>query len=652
MITVSIMNGGSNNYETTSEQANGLATDFVTEGVIGSITNTAGVAPATGAFAANAQGTPNMTIAVSAGTAYVTGTPSSQASQTFRVVNSASENVTISANSSGSTKYDWVYIKLDATLLNNPAVAGDTTATLVTSRSTSASTDDGTPPTYGYPIARVVVSNGASSITNGNIFDLRENCSLLAAAVTTGLNVGWTTPTQTVSSVTNNGNRSYDVVFNSTVASVLSPGMRLRTTRTVTAPTQCADLEASSSQYFSATSASLAGMTFTDDFTCMGWIKVESYGAGVTGIITRSGAGANGWRFELTSSGQVQIIGLNSAGNNRSYYSYQSVPLGRWVHVAASANLSDGASGGLIYIDGVLVPSTTTLTGAISALVQSGDLAVGSLTGGTNFRDGKLAQVAVFSSVLSASTIRSYMSQGLSGSESTLVSAFSCNNSLLDLNTTNNNDLTANGGALMTNADSPFGQDSNGVTAGTTDYALVMQVSGSTATVQVPEGCTIPTSGGVSAVAYSTAKSPFGFTTDRGRWRLSTFHRVNVNTTSNATYGSFNSNGNALTVPVGSWTIGHQYGVWQNSTTTAVYVNLSPTALTGLTSSTGYDASPFAFKTLSPAAAESDAGFHVSGDITQSTAQTWVVYTLGATTNSGPQGAQNRQEIYAIPAGI
>lgn len=53
------------------------------------------------------------------------------------------------------------------------------------------------------------------------------------------------------SSATNNGNKSYVIVFASTVASLLSPGMRLRTTRTVTAPTLCADLEASSSQYFS-----------------------------------------------------------------------------------------------------------------------------------------------------------------------------------------------------------------------------------------------------------------------------------------------------------------------------------------------------------------------------------------------------------------
>lgn len=172
-ITTSILTGGSNSHQTTSEEANAFYTDFISEGVVGTLTNTSGVAPATGGFAVNAQGTPDATVAVSAGVAYVNGTPTSQNAQTFRVKNSASENVTISSNSSGSTKYDWVYIKLDATNLNTPNTAGDNVATLVTSRSSSATSDDGTPPTYGYPLAVVTVANGFSTISNSNIRDVR-----------------------------------------------------------------------------------------------------------------------------------------------------------------------------------------------------------------------------------------------------------------------------------------------------------------------------------------------------------------------------------------------------------------------------------------------------------------------------------------------
>lgn len=171
---VSVVTGGSNSHQTTSAEINGIATDFISQGVVGAVSNTSGVAPATGAFAVNAIGTPNMSVRVTNGVAYVTATPTGGTSQTFRVTMDATEDVTIAANATGGTRYDWIYIKLDADKLVNPAVDASDVVTLTTSRSTSASTDNGTPPTYGYNIAIVTVANGASSITNGNITDSRQ----------------------------------------------------------------------------------------------------------------------------------------------------------------------------------------------------------------------------------------------------------------------------------------------------------------------------------------------------------------------------------------------------------------------------------------------------------------------------------------------
>lgn len=507
-ISVSIMQGGVNNHPTTSEEANGLATDFVSEGIVGAYTNTSGVAPATGAFAVNAQGTPDMTVAVSAGVAYVTGTPSSQNSQTFRVKSGASENVTIAANSSGSTKYDWVYIKLDATLLNAPTLAGTTTATLVTSRSTSSSSDDGTPPTYGYPIAVVTVANGASSIANSVIRDIRTNAGVDTAA---GANTGWISGAlPQVSSVTENGNRSASITFASTVASILTPGMKLRTSRTVAAPTQCTSLNGST-QYYSKTTPNK--LTFTDDYTTMAWVYLTSYGA-ESGILGRRNADVEGFSLGVNSSGQLFSTSLRIAANNSQTVSYQSIPLNKWVHVAATTDLSGTSV--LLYIDGVLVPSATTITGTITALVQGTTaLVIGALkSAGTSVWPGKIAQVAIFNSVLSASTIRSYKNQGLSGSESGLQSAYSFNNSIADLNTTTPNDLTAQGSAVATNADSPFTKDANGTPGGTYDWGIVTAVSTTVATVSYPEACAIPTSGGISTVDYSGVAKPFGFPKD------------------------------------------------------------------------------------------------------------------------------------------
>jgi hypothetical protein len=550
-ITTGILTGGSNNHQTTSEEANAWATDFISEGIVGAVGSTNGIAPTTGSFSINAQGTPDMTVAVGSGTAYVTGTPSSQASQTFRVKNSASSNVTISANSSGSTKYDWVYISLDATKLNTPNTAADDVATLVTSRSSSASSDDGTPPTYGFPLAVVTVANGAVSITNSNVRDLRTQSTISSS--TSGTSNDWYSLALSPNTVTALGNRSYSLVFNSTdLTSYISNGMRLKLPRTVTPPTQCADLEASSSQYYSKTSPT--GLSFTDDFTCMGWIKLESYTRG--GIIARRNGDTEGWSMAINASGQILFEGLRIAANNVSAVSYQSVPLNKWVHVAGSMDMSGTST--LLYIDGVLVPSATTVTGTATALVQGTTaLVVGAeKSAGTNPFDGKIVQAAVYSTVLSAATIRAAMNQTLTGSETSLVSAYTFNNSINDLSA-NANNLTAQGSAVATNADSPMNA---------TEYGIVMANSFSTnttLTVQVPEGYSLPTTGGIGTVSYSTQKTPYGFPGARDKWRIESLYNTQTSAASSATT-TYNTMGAAITVPVGTYSLSYRGNLYVN----------------------------------------------------------------------------------------
>lgn len=211
---VSVLTGGTNNHSTTSEEVNAIATDILSDGVVGAISATSGVAPTTGSFAVNAQGTPNMTVRVSAGQAYVTGTPTSGNSQRVRVSMATYEDVVIAANSTGGTRYDHIYIALDAAKMKDPAVDASDVATLVASRSTSSSTDNGTPPTYGYKLAVVTVANGASSIANASIADSRSQTgatalSLIDGIVTpedlvsgTGTSWGWTSYTPTLTNVT------------------------------------------------------------------------------------------------------------------------------------------------------------------------------------------------------------------------------------------------------------------------------------------------------------------------------------------------------------------------------------------------------------------------------------------------------------------
>lgn len=478
-----------------------------------------------------------------------------------------------------------------------------------------------------------------------------------ATAVKSDLDSGWSTRYGDTTfpapdTVTANGNRSYDLVFNSVdLTSYISPGMRLRTTRTTTAPTQCTDLESGSSQYYSKTSP--AAMTFTDDFVVSAWIKLESY-TGASQVIASRANGTQGWIFSIQSDGTVTLTGYNAALTNYSRVaSYQSIPLGKWVHVAAQLDMSTftaTTTTSYIMFDGVNVPAAVSRAGTNpTALVQAGNLEIGSYNAGTSPFDGKIAQVAIYNAKVTQATILASMHQTLTGSETSLISAYSFNNTINDLNTTNANNLTANGSAVATATDSPFSVNSFGTATGTTDYAIVTKAvfsTNTTLTVQVPEGNTIPTSGGVSAVAYSPWKAPYGMPIDEGKWRVSTLLKSTNATTSNATYGAFLAAGYSLVVPVGSWQVGHRGG-YTNATTTVVYFNLSPTALTGLSAQAGLDLSPLVVATKASAASNTTWTSVISAPAALSAAATYVMYTFGATTSAAIDAVTGHTELFA-----
>lgn len=457
----------------------------------------------------------------------------------------------------------------------------------------------------------------------------------------------WRTLVPACTAVTALGNRSYRLTFASTVAAVLSNGMRLCTTRTVPAPTQCTSLNGTT-QYYSKSSP--AGMTFTDDFTVSAWIKVNAYSGEV--IASRYN-GTSGWDFILNSSGQVKLSGYNASASNFSQVlSYQSVPLNKWVHVTAQLDMSTFTATpttSYVMIDGVDVPASVSRGGTNpTALIQAGNLEIGSEVGGTGLFNGKLAQVAIYNAKVTQATMRGYISQGLAGTETSLISAYSFNNTINDLNTTNANNLTPNGSAVATNADSFAGGQADGTISSILDYAIVTTVAGTIVTVQVPEGCTIPTTGGVGAVSYSGVKAPYGMPTSKNKWRLSSLLRVSSGTTSNATYGAFQSAGWALFAPIGEWDIGWGAGYVYNASTTAVTFNMSSTALTGLTLVTGNNASPYSRAVGSPSAAFLTTNIPpASKPQSITSAVTYVMYSLGATTSAAIEGQQADTELFA-----
>jgi len=386
---------------------------------------------------------------------------------------------------------------------------------------------------------------------------------------------GWTSIVPAVNSVTDNGNNSYTLNFASAVDSILSEGMRVRTTRNSAAGVTCFSLDGSN-DYLNKTSP--AGMTFTDDFTVSAWVYMTSY---AQGVIASRNNGTSGWNWDITNTGQIRLAGYNGALTNTRYItSYQSIPLNKWVHVAAQLDMSTytvSTTTCYVMINGKDVPAFLTQNGTNpTALVQAGNLEIGSYNGGTSPFPGYIKDVAIYNSKITQATISASRNQPLTGSEANLISAYSGANTT-DLNTTNANNLTAQNGAVTGFASAPWG---NRGLSTTLDYGLVMAVSGSTATVQVPEGCTIPTTGGVSAVAYSSMASPFGFVSDKGRWAvgyMSKYQGAFSPPVSGTWYNLQSSY--SMTIPVGAWSVSYAATVQQSGVAggTDIFLTLATT---------------------------------------------------------------------------
>jgi hypothetical protein len=414
--------------------------------------------------------------------------------------------------------------------------------------------------------------------TKGIKLFANQDGTLKTSAVQAALNISAAVPSdytslaQTATTITPNGQKSYSLLFPGVnYTDRLSPGMRLRTVRSTVAPTQSALFDGVN-DYF--VKAAPAGYSFTDDFVASAWIKVLAYPT-VVGVIHSKYNGVSGYVFDVAANGTVALRGKNAgAGNESNINSYSAVPLKKWIHVAAQLDMSAYTATpttSYVMFDGVDVPSQVNRIGTNpTSILQAGNFEIGSTNGGTSFFNGVIAQAAIFNAKLTQTQVRAYMSQGLIGTETSLISAYTLSNSLNDLNTTNANNLTANGGVLTTNTESPFGTLGDFTVSTTVDHGIIQKSTYSapdtTVVLQVPDGSTIPTSGGVASVSYSQFRTPYQFPADENRWTLSFINSIDAiklaavagtwyfDTAINATAAAYR-----VQVPVGSWVMGFKW---------------------------------------------------------------------------------------------
>jgi len=415
--------------------------------------------------------------------------------------------------------------------------------------------------------------------------------------------------------------------------------MRRRFQRTVAANTYMGGLFNGSSHYFTKTTPSGTLGTVTNNFTIEAYVQPTSYVDGI--IAARADATPNnGLVLRMSNDGTVWVMVVNGGNTNyRILKTYQSLPLNKKTHVAAS-----WASGTVvIYFDGVSVPVAAAVTSGTAPTTAGtgGDFSVGRYGAyAGNYFAGYISNVAVFDAVLSAATIREHSTYKLLGNETNCIGAWSLDNTADDQNSAGNN-LTATGGVGFSNV-SPFGNNGK---SSTLEYGLVMNVSsdGLTEVVQVPEGCALPTA--ITSQDYSTQGNPFGWVSDKGRWGVQTYNRAGetANYSDNTWTNIASMN---ISIPVGAWTARYALN-WGVNVGSAVIHQVSLSTANNSVS----DARWTDYFNQRDTASTQSYRHRNSGSITLSAATTY--YIIGNEANGATRSmTMSNGEIVIFPSGL
>lgn len=176
-IHVRIRNGMS---EAREEDLLGLSTDIL---AAAGVVDLAG-----GDLLVEQQASPDMTVKVAKGVGYVLNASYAanidDQTRFWQVLNDASANLTIGANSSGSTRYDLICVKIDT--LAVPDAEASNVGSLVVVVGTPGAGVPATPSNY-LKIAEIEVINGATSIPTAKITDSRVQIAINSRNIPTTL---------------------------------------------------------------------------------------------------------------------------------------------------------------------------------------------------------------------------------------------------------------------------------------------------------------------------------------------------------------------------------------------------------------------------------------------------------------------------------
>jgi hypothetical protein len=149
------------------------------------------------------------------------------------------------------------------------------------------------------------------------------------------------------------------------------------------------------------------------DFSIELWFSsTQGIGTGTSwtsgaGLVDADAAGtANDFGVSLRSDGKI-VAGVGGGSETSIVSSVGGLNNGAWHHVVFTRVQASGAL--VLYVDGA---SVATGTGSTALLSASTTVSLGRVNTGTNYLQGVLDEVAVYSTALSAATVSTHCTTG------------------------------------------------------------------------------------------------------------------------------------------------------------------------------------------------------------------------------------------------
>jgi len=211
------------------------------------------------------------------------------------------------------------------------------------------------------------------------------------------------------------------------------------------------DFELSESDNLQISDGAQTGLDITGDLTIEAWVNFESLPGGEFTILSKANdtGGQKSYRFVLTNSTTLAFTTSDSGSNQLTATQSYTPTVGTWKHLAMVYIASAGSVE--FFENGVSLG--TAVTGLHTSIFNStARLIIGATAdaGGENtFLDGKMDEVRIWDVARTSTQIFDNYLKVLVGDESGLQGSWRFESDVLD-QTANNNDLTNNGAAFVT----------------------------------------------------------------------------------------------------------------------------------------------------------------------------------------------------------